>query len=299
MAITWNIDPILVQLGPLQLRYYSLLFVSALLLGYFVWMRQAKRAGIDEKVADRFLIWGVLAVVLGSRLGHVFFYEPAHYLKHPIEILMVWKGGLASHGATIGLFVTLFLYSKRYKLPYLEITDRVTFGVAFAASFVRLGNFFNSEIVGRITDSAVGMKFPRYYAQVHRVSLDDVMKHLDQVPVRHPSQLYEALMAGVVILILFLVDRKYKEKRNLGLLSGLFLTIYFSMRFIVEYFKEYQTLASNDSLFTMGQYLSVPFIMIGVFLLVQSIRGKFNHLKYVPPAPEKPKKIKVKKKKLK
>ncbi len=254
-CFVWDIDPVIVFLGPLQLRYYGLIFASMLYIGFIIWRKQMLRAGYSLELAERFLIWGVLAVLIGARLGHCLFYEPERYLSDPITILYFWKGGLASHGATVGLVVSMFLFCKKYKLRYLEVLDRMAMPSAVGAAAVRLGNFFNSEIVGRVTDVPWAVDFVRYDAMMG-----------EPATCRHPSQLYEFSMGLFVLLSLYLADRfAGKEKRPLGLLAAMFLILYFAGRFTVEYFKEFQTL--EESVLTMGQYLSIVPFTAGVILL--------------------------------
>jgi phosphatidylglycerol:prolipoprotein diacylglycerol transferase len=252
-GIVFNLDPTIVHLGPLQLRYYGIIFAAMLYIGFILWRRQMIRGGHSEEVAEKFLIWGVVAVLAGSRLGHCFFYEPGRFLKDPITILYVWKGGLSSHGATIGLVVALVLFARKYKLSIIETLDRFSMSAAVGAASVRLGNFFNSEIVGRKTDLPWAVRFVRY---------EDGGAYA-----RHPSQLYEFAFGLFVLLVLYLADRRSgREQRPRGLLAGLFLVVYFAGRFMVEFVKEYQTL--EDSFLTMGQYLSIIPFVCGVVLLV-------------------------------
>jgi phosphatidylglycerol---prolipoprotein diacylglyceryl transferase len=272
--MTWNPDPEIFRIGPLAIRYYSLLFVAALLLGHKLWMWQSERLGYDLLIADKWLMWGVLAVVVGSRLGHCFFYEPAYYFANPLEILKVWKGGLASHGATVGLVFTLWFYGRKYDIPWVETLDRMAMPASVAATFVRLGNFMNSEIVGRVTDVSWAVRFPRH---------DGV----DALP-RHPSQLYETALGAGVFFILFLVDRALPDRgRRRGVLTGTFFIVYFSGRFFVEYAKEYQSLTAAFP-FTMGQLLSVPFVVLGIVALWLALSGRLGTLKppVVVPEPE-------------
>ena len=233
---------------------------------------QMLRAGRSKQVTDSFFIWGVLGVIIGSRLGHCLFYEPGYYLTRPWEILFVWKGGLASHGATLGLILTLYLFGRKYKIKFLEMLDCFAMAATCGAIFVRLGNFMNSEIVGRITDVPWAVKFVRFQ--------DGGMYP------RHPSQLYEAFMAIVVLIVLLLVDRKFKERRPNGLLIGIFFALYFTFRFIVEFFKEWQTLAHFDMAqramvpefgLTMGQLLSIPFILLGYGMLFWIWKNRGKH----------------------
>ncbi len=282
----WNIDPNLFFIGSRGIRYYGILFAFALLGAYWLWLWQTKRGGIAKEIRESFLVWGVVATIVGSRLGHCLFYEPERYLSDPITILYFWEGGLASHGATIGLILALIIFSKINKLRILEIIDRFSFSAAFAAAFVRMGNFMNSEIVGRITDGPIKVKFPRYDRNLLRVCkescetaasdvcgmINDKCVSFELVPWRHPSQLYEFTMGLLILGILVLVDKiAKKEERPLGLMGGLFLLLYFSARFSVEFFKEYQTLSADESIFTMGQYLSMPFMTLGLVWVIVSL----------------------------
>lgn len=254
-CFVWDVDPVILLLGPLQLRYYGLIFFIMLYIGFFIWRKQMLRANYSEELAERFLIWAVLAVVIGARLGYCLFYEPEIYLSDPITILYFWKGGLASHGAAVGLVVAMFLYCKKYNLRYLEVLDRMTMPSAVGAAMVRLGNLFNSEVVGRASDVPWAVDFVLY---------DQMMG--EPATCRHPSQLYEFFMGLFVLLSLYLADRfAGKEKRPLGLLTGMFFVMYFAGRFTVEYFKEFQTL--EESVLTMGQYLSIVPFTAGVILL--------------------------------
>ena len=201
----WDVSPILLSAGPIHVRYYGLLFALMLIGGYYLWQWQMLRGGHTQQQAEGFFLWGAIAVIAGARLGQVLFYNPARYLAHPIEILYIWRGGLASHGATIGLVLVLYLYARHEKLSKLEVLDRFSMSAALGATMVRLGNFMNSEIVGRVTDVPWAVKFPRCVYDRHLP--------LDLVPGRHPSQFYEAFLGLFVLLTLYFVDKKYKEER--------------------------------------------------------------------------------------
>jgi len=259
---TWDISPEILRMGPLAIRYYGLLFVGVFIGGFYFLRWQMMRAGWKEEDASDFIIPGMIAVVLGARFGHVFFYDWSYYSAHPAEIIQFWRGGLASHGATIGLIIALIWFGRKKRMSFAEVSDRFALSAALGATLVRVGNFFNSEIVGRVTDQSWGVRFPR--------CAEDRLK--DVIPLRHPSQIYEALMGGLIILTLYLVDRKYKEKRPRGLLGALFLSLYFTARFIVEFFKEYQTDLRNDQLLTMGQVLSIPLAIAGYIWLFVAIK---------------------------
>ncbi|MFP4105992.1 MAG: prolipoprotein diacylglyceryl transferase [Phycisphaerae bacterium] len=261
-AWKFNLDPVLFELGFLELRYYGLIFAITLLLAFLLWRWQMRRGNYPRVLAENFLIYGVLATIVGARLGHVIFYEPGKYFSDPVQILYFWEGGLASHGATIGLVIALLLYCRRWKLPILETCDRFAFSAAIGSAGIRLGNFLNSEIVGRAWDGPWAVIFVRH----------DRLTGEPLTP-RHPSQLYEFAMGLMVLGILVLIDRMTgKEKRPLAMLTGAFLTLYFGGRFVVEFFKAYQTLTPGG--LTMGQVLSIIPVFIGAGLLIWSLRTR-------------------------
>lgn len=261
----FDLNPIITTIGPLQLRYYGLIFAAMLGIGFLLWQWQMVRGGYSSDLARKFFIWGVIAVLAGSRLGHCLFYESERYLADPISILFLWQSGLASHGATVGLILALLGFSMKHKLRFIEIMDRFSMSAAAGATMVRLGNFFNSEIVGRATDVPWAIQFVIY----------DRMMGIAPTP-RHPSQLYEFTLGIFVLVSLYLADRKAGlEKRPVGLLSGMFLTLYFGGRFFVEFFKEYQTDLKDAQALTMGQYLSILPFIAGIGLVVWSMtKGK-------------------------
>jgi len=266
---TWNIDPIFLHLGPLALRYYSLLFVGVFLGGYALLKWQIERGGGDEDDAGDFIVYGVFGVLIGARLGHVIFYDWKKALADPVWIFEIWKGGLASHGATAGLIFAMWLFTRRRGVPFLEGADRFAFSAALGATLVRVGNFFNSEIVGRPTDQTWGVRFPRYDGNFHG-------------PFRYPTQFYEAGLGLLVMLVLYLVDRwAGKERRPRGLLISVFFAVYFTGRFFVEYFKAYQTLPTSYPL-TMGQLLSIPAALLGYVGIAWSLKAKLP-VGWAPP----------------
>jgi len=281
-VFVWDVSPILLTVGPIRIHYYGILFALMLFGGYYLWQWQMLRGGHTQRQAEGLFLWGAFAVILGARLGQVIFYNPGRYLANPLEILYVWKGGLASHGAGVGLVLVLIFYARKEKLPTFEIMDRCAMPAALGALSVRLGNFMNSEIVGRVTDVPWAVKFPRCYY--------DRGMPLDQVPGRHPSQIYEFFLGLAVFFALYFCDRKLKEERPLGLLSSLFLLIYFSGRFVVEAFKEYQTLSPEASPLTMGQYLSIPGILAGAIGLYYTYRFRIPTSSLRPAPAEKKKK---------
>lgn len=270
--IVWNIDPVIANIGPLQLRYYGILFATAIFIGFYLARRIYRKYGFPDKVADDLLIWGVVATVIGARLVHCLFYEPTYYLSNPLEILKVYKGGIASHGATVGLIFAVIFISRKYKLSFTDLADGVVFPGIMGATFVRLGNFFNSEIVGKITTVPWGFKFLRNPDDM-KLAINAATGHCDiskmeclinYWPVRHPSQLYEAFGAFVILIIMLVVSCVRKDHRKSGLYTALFLILYFSFRFCIEFIKEYQVFEEG---LTMGQYLSIPFIIFGFAVL--------------------------------
>ncbi len=198
------------------------------------------------------LVWVmILGTVLGARIGHCLFYNPSYYLRHPEEILQIWKGGLASHGAAIGIMIAIYFYvRKRKDMTYLWIFDRIVITVALAGFFIRMGNLFNSEIIGKPTNSSWGFVFTS----------------VDMIP-RHPAQLYESIAYLFIFFFLFWYYFKKEGKFKQGLIFGLFLVLVFSFRFFVEFFKENQSSFEAGMFLNMGQLLSIPLVILGIYLL--------------------------------
>jgi len=259
-SITWNISPEIFKIGPVAVRWYGLLFALGFIVGYQIMQRIFIAEKKTQKDLEALTMTMIIGTVVGARLGHCFFYEPSHYLANPLEILMVWKGGLASHGAGVGIFLSLLYYVRTRKgITTFWIFDRVVIGIALAAFFVRLGNFFNSEIVGKPASVAWSVIFTR----------------VDLVP-RHPSQLYEATAYLTVFLILFFMYRKLKSETPPGLLVGTFLSMVFGFRFIIEFFKDVQVDFERGMTLDMGQYLSIPFVIMGLIFIIMALKKKQN-----------------------
>ena len=222
--INWNANPEIFHLGGLSVRWYGLLFAAGFYVGYLVMERFFKKENVPIAVLDKLAMYMIVSTVIGARLGHCLFYEPAYYLSNPIEILYIWHGGLASHGAAIGIIFALFLFSKTQKKSFWWVIDRIVIVVALAGFFIRTGNLMNSEIYGHTTNLPWGFVFLRDH---------------ETIP-RHPTQIYEALC----YLALFFVLRWYYYKKegnpNNGFLFGSFLIILFSVRFVIEFLKETQ-----------------------------------------------------------
>jgi phosphatidylglycerol:prolipoprotein diacylglycerol transferase len=258
----WNIDPIFLELGPLEIRYYGLFFSLSLFFAYLLSRHFFKRKKWDLEKLDVLALYLVLGAIIGARLGHIVFYELDFYLAQPSRILQIWKGGLASHGAAIGVLTgyILFLWKherkkftkKKFKETFFKYADPIVITIALPAAMVRLGNFFNSEIVGRPTDGPFGVVFER---------VDDLA--------RFPSQLFEFAIGAVILAILWPLWEKTHKQRKPGFFFGLFTLLYFSLRFSVEFFKEYP-LHENFFNLTTGQILSLPFILLGAVILAHS-----------------------------
>ena len=251
----WNVDPVLLHLGPLQLRWYGLLFVGSFFLGLYILQWIFKREGRDPAVLDNLLIYIMVGAVVGARLMHCLAYEPDFYLSHPLEIFKVWKGGLASHGGMIGVLIALYFFAKKYKENYLWLISRVTIPGALTAAFVRFGNLFNSEILGKPTDLPWAIVFSR----------------VDMLP-RHPVQLYEAFAYLTLLAILLIVYKKVSFTVSTKILPPLFLTYMFTVRFLLEYTKTKQADYTWDLPLTTGQALSLPFILIGIVWFIIAIK---------------------------
>ncbi len=252
----WNVDPEIFRIGFVAIRWYSLLFMLSFVAGIYLFNYFFKLEKKPLADIDHLLMYMLFSTVIGARLGHCLFYDPVYYLSNPIKILMVWEGGLASHGAAIGIPIGAWLYSrKREGQPFLWLIDRVVIGVAISGAFIRLGNFFNSEIIGAPSNLPWAITFDR----------------VDNIP-RHPSQLYESLAYLTIFIILFLLYKKKQGKTRTGSLLGLFLILVFGFRFFVEFLKENQSAFEQSMSLNMGQILSIPAVLIGVALLFWSIR---------------------------
>ena len=256
--IHWNVNPEIFRIGFVAVRWYSLLFMLAFVAGIYIMNKIYKLENKPVEAVDPLLMYMLFATVIGARLGHCLFYDPAYYLSNPVKILMVWEGGLASHGAAIGILTGLYLYSRKYKdQPFLWLVDRVVIPVALAGAFIRTGNLFNSEIIGAPTDLPWAFVFDR----------------VDQVP-RHPSQIYEALAYLFIFVILYRLYMKQKENTPKGQLLGLFLILVFGFRFFVEFVKANQEAFEQGMTLNMGQILSIPAVLAGVWLLYRVKKNK-------------------------
>ena len=250
-------EPELVHLGPLSVRYYGLCWAVGILLGYWLLNVFAKREGIPTRVVDKMALYSVLGVIIGARLGHCYFYEPAYFLAHPLEVLKIWDGGLSSHGGIIGVLIGMWVLCHQEKVSMLWVMDHVAIPVALIATFIRLGNLFNSEIYGHATALPWGFIFVR---------------NGETLP-KHPTQIYEALsyfLGFAVMLLVYFRIPGVRQKR--GLIFSALMVYMFAMRFLIEFIKEDQEAFESGMVLNMGQWLSVPFFLVGVWLLARAIR---------------------------
>ena len=271
ISIVWNVDPWLVRFSDsFGIRWYGVLFAFAFLFGYIIFNRFFKKEGFSTEKLDQLTLYIALGTVIGARLGHCFFYDASYYLKHPLEILQIWRGGLASHGASIGILIALYLYVRKYKMSFLWLIDRIGVVTALGGFFIRMGNLMNSEIYGRPTDLPWGFQFIRDNSRKFEDPNTglDLGKHLPC----HPTQIYEAFSYLILFIILFYVIRKYGDKLKEGVIFGWFLIGLFTTRFFIEFLKfeqsDFEINMISKLHINMGQALSIPFILLGIGLLM-------------------------------
>lgn len=266
LYIDWNIDPEIFRIGGFALRYYSLMFALAFIGSYIILSKMYIKENVSVHVLNKLAIYVFIGTLIGARLGHTLFYEFGYYKNNLLEIIFPFKitngkfeltgyQGLASHGGAIGIIAAVALYCRKYKQSFLWIMDRLGIVVAFSGFFIRLGNLFNSEIIGRPSN----------------VSWAFIFERVDSVP-RHPAQLYEAILYLFVFGILWLLYKNKVQKLKDGFLFGCFLVLLFTVRFLIEFVKENQEAFENSLTINMGQILSIPFILIGVYLLISKSR---------------------------
>ncbi len=251
--IQWNISPSIFSIGPVSVRWYGLLFAMSFVVGYFIMLRIFRKENIPEPLLDELSMYMLISTVVGARLGHVLFYEPASYFAHPLDIFKIWEGGLASHGAAIGIIFALYLFSRKTRQPFLWVIDRIVIVVALSGFFIRTGNLFNSEIYGNVTSLPWGFVF----------------QHVGEKLPRHPTQIYEGLCyLGLFFFLLWYYFQKNGKPRP-GFLFGMFLVVLFSFRLLIEFIKEPQVNFENSMALNMGQLLSIPFIVAGIVILAR------------------------------
>jgi phosphatidylglycerol---prolipoprotein diacylglyceryl transferase len=263
LYIYWDFDPQVIPGSSIPVRWYGIMFAMAFVVAYLIMKRIFSKEGIAVKTLDDLTLWVGVGTVLGARLGHCLFYEPEIYLREPLRILKIWEGGLASHGAAIGILLALWLFTRRYKYSFIGFLDRLAIVIPLSGAFIRLGNLANSEIYGKVTTMPWGFYFRQSLDFPHRFEP------------HHPTQIYEALAYILITLLLWqLYKRNHADKK--GFLFGLFLTLLFVVRFLIEFVKEPQVAFEQEMVLNMGQWLSIPFIIAGLVILVWSLRNR-NH----------------------
>jgi phosphatidylglycerol:prolipoprotein diacylglycerol transferase len=252
-----KIDPVLFEIGPFAIRWYALAYIVGLILGwrYCVWLASKPPLALARELFDDFLVWAIIGVLLGGRFGYVLFYKPAYYLANPVEIPMLWEGGMSFHGGMIGVILLLYWFARQRNVPFFALMDVVAVAGPIGLFFGRLANFINGELYGRPTDVAWAMIFPAG----------------GPVP-RHPSQLYEAALEGILLfLVLHFAARHTDARLRYGWLSGMFLVGYSLSRILVEFFREPDAhLGYLAGVATMGQLLSVPMLLLGIWLMARA-----------------------------
>lgn len=272
--ITWTANPILIS-SPVTIRWYGIMFVIGFFLGYKIVERIFRHEGAPEKWLGILLIYVVVATIVGSRLGHVFFYAWDYYSRHPIEILYTWEGGLASHGGTIGLMIAVVLFSifVTKKSP-LWTFDRLVIPIALVGALIRIGNLMNHEIYGHPTDLPWGFRF---VVNLHQWIAG--AQPIYSLP-SHPTQLYEAACyLALFALLMWMYWKKNAEERP-GLIFGVFFIVLFTSRFIIEFVKNPQEDFEIGMTLNMGQLLSIPFILMGIGLVMYAMMHKRQHLTF-------------------
>lgn len=249
-----NINPIIISFGPLGISWYSLSYIAGIVFGwsYALILIKKQYAIINIQDIDNFITWLIIGVIGGGRIGYVVFYNPVEYFRYPIEILQIYKGGMSFHGGLLGVLIMSFIFTQKNNIRYFILTDIIAAVSPIALFFGRIANFINAELYGRIADVPWSFIFPRS----------------DGMP-RHPSQLYEALFEGLVLFfILYFVVIIQQGLKKIGLVSGLFLTLYASFRIFIEQYREPDAhIGMYANLITTGQLLCIPMLIIGVFLI--------------------------------
>lgn len=274
--ITWNVDPELFTLFGREIRWYGLFWVIGLIVAVYIVQRIFDREKLPEKWFDSLFIYMMLGIILGARLGHCLFYEPAYYLANPLEILKIWEGGLASHGGVAGIIIAVWLYSKNVTHKSMIWTfDRVIVPTGFTAAMIRLGNLMNHEIYGAPTSQPWGFRFIENIGAWKAGMAEPIFSAPS-----HPTQIYEALVYLLVFAVTMYLFWKTDAKKKQGLLIGIAMIMIFVSRFFIEYIKEVQVeseiLMRENTGLILGQWLSIPFIIWGIWLVWNAFRKKNN-----------------------
>lgn len=256
--IVWDVNPYIFHIGERPIAWYGLLWAMVFIIGYYIMKNIYKRESLNEDQLDKLLMYMLVSTIVGARLGHCLFYEPEYYFSNPIKFLCVWEGGLASHGGAIGILIGLYIYAKKVNKPYIWILDRIVIPTAIGGALIRMGNLMNSEIYGQPTILPWGFKFVRDYP---------IGMPIENIPACHPTQIYEALFCvAVFIYLLHAYYRQNMGEKRPGFMFGIFLIVVFGSRILIEFIKNHQVDFEDNMILDMGQLLSIPFVIVGIWL---------------------------------
>jgi prolipoprotein diacylglyceryl transferase len=273
LFVHWNMNPEIFRIGGFAVRWYGVLFVSGFILGYWMFTKFCQKERVDTKMLDPLLFTLLIGTLVGARLGHCFFYQPEYYFgswKGFLELFQIWKGGLASHGGAMMLVLCMIWfahkYGSKYHVDFMWLVDHLAIAVAFAGAFIRLGNLCNSEIYGDVTSLPWGFIFERR----------------GETEPKHPTQIYESLSYFILGLILVWIYVKRLNKTYRGTFIGIFFIVCFGMRFLIEFIKEPQVEFEESMALDMGQWLSIPFVILGIIALVWAYKKKIPAAAIIP-----------------
>ncbi|MBN1107583.1 MAG: prolipoprotein diacylglyceryl transferase [Bacteroidales bacterium] len=258
LIIPWDVNPEIFRIGSFAVRWYGLLFATAFLFGYMIMLRIFKNENLTDTLLDKLTLYMALGVIIGARLGHCLIYEPEYYLAKPLEILKVWKGGLASHGGAAGILIATGWFAWKEKKSWFWILDRVSIVVALAGFFIRMGNLMNSEIYGVETTLPWGFVF---------------LRNGETAP-KHPTQIYEGLAYLLIFILLYRIYWRKKGEHIEGLLISLICILIFTARFFIEFLKEDQVMREANMVLNLGQKYSIPLVIAGIAGLAISLKLK-------------------------
>ena len=267
LDITWTADPVLFSIGPKEIRWYTLMFLIGFAVGYKIVERMFRREGVDKKWLDPLLYYTLAGTLIGARLGHCLFYNPSYYFSHPVEILKVWEGGLASHGGVLGIIIAIYFFSRNVSHRSMLWTfDKLVVPTGLVAALIRIGNLMNHEIYGHPTDLPWGFRFvENLYAWRHGAAPIFT-------PPSHPTQLYEAACYLLTFALCMWLYFKRDAWKRQGLIFGIFMICIFTARFFVEFLKNYQEDFEASLPLDMGQLLSIPFILLGIYCVWRALK---------------------------
>lgn len=276
LSIVWNFDPVCFMIGSLDIRWYGIMWAIAILAAERVCYYTFRKEGLPSRTLESAFVWIVLGTFIGARVGHCLFYEPEVYLAEPWRIITdIRDGGMASHGATIGIIIGIWFFTRRNYLPFIWGLDRIAIVAPLSGALIRFGNLFNSEILGYETDVPWGFKFIYHDARYQWLEYGGNVPEeiIALVPARHPAQLYEAICYIITFaLIFYLYNNKDLGRRRPGFLFGVAMIGIFLTRFFLEFIKERQVDFEAGMALDMGQLLSIPFILLGIYMIYRSMR---------------------------